>query len=144
MRRWVVMPPYPRGGGGGMLRISSDVDDRMGAKTKTPINPRDKNLFIHHTLWSYRESSYCFKYAQNSSYPEIYFQIFLPKKNPGIKNFNPPQNQPRPQGFSHFLREKPWGRGCPKTLRSSPSFEIRSTPLPTWSPLCEYEIKIDH
>ena len=41
--------PLPKGWGG-MLRISSDVDDRMGAKTKTPINPRDKNLFIHHTL----------------------------------------------------------------------------------------------
>ena len=27
---------YPRGGGGGVLRISSDGDDRMGAKIKTP------------------------------------------------------------------------------------------------------------
>ena len=42
--------PPTQGVGGGMLRISSDGDDRMGAKTKTPINPRDKNLFIHHTL----------------------------------------------------------------------------------------------
>ena len=24
-----------------------------------------------------------------------------------------PLDQPRPQGFSHFLREKLWGRGCP-------------------------------
>ena len=35
--------PYPRRGGGGMLRISSDLDDRMGAKTKTTKNPRAKN-----------------------------------------------------------------------------------------------------
>ena len=37
--------PYPSGGGGGgrELRISSDEDDRMGAKTKTPKNPRAKN-----------------------------------------------------------------------------------------------------
>ena len=48
-------------------------------------------------------------------------QIFLPKQIPGIKNFK-----------------------APKTLRSSPSLEIRSTALPTWSPLCECEIKIDH
>ena len=34
--------PYPRGGGG-MLRISSDGDDRMGAKTKTSKTPRVKN-----------------------------------------------------------------------------------------------------
>ena len=96
------MPPYPRGGGGGMLRISSDVDDRMGAKTKTPINPRDKNLFIHHTLWSYRESSYCFKYAQNSSYPEIYFQIFLPKKIQESKISTPPKTNLVPRAFPIF------------------------------------------
>ena len=35
-----MMPPTQ---GGGMLRISSDVDDRMGAETKTPKNPRAKN-----------------------------------------------------------------------------------------------------
>ena len=35
--------PYPSGGGGGMLRILSDEDDRMGAKTKTPKNPCAKN-----------------------------------------------------------------------------------------------------
>ena len=29
----------PKGGGGGVLRISSDGDDRMGAKIKTPKNP---------------------------------------------------------------------------------------------------------
>ena len=104
--------PLPKGWrGGGCSGF------RMGAKTKTPINPRGKNVFIHQNLWSYHESSYCFKYPQNSSYPdpEIYFPNFLTQKNPGIKNFKPPQNQPRPQGFSHFLREKPWGRGCPKT-----------------------------
>ena len=99
-----MMPPYPKGGGGGggMLRISSDGDDRMGAKTKTPINPRGKNLFIHHTLWSYRESSYCFKYPQNSSYPEIYFPNFLTQKNPGIKNFNPPKTNLVPRAFPIF------------------------------------------
>ena len=50
-------------------------------------------------------------------------QMFLPKQIPGIKNFKPP-----------------------KTLRSyaSPSLEIRSTLLPTWSLLCECGIKIDH
>ena len=32
-------PGTPASRGGGVLRISSDGDDRMGAKIKTPKNP---------------------------------------------------------------------------------------------------------
>ena len=35
--------PRWRGGGGGLLRISSDGDDQMGAKQKPEEIPRDSN-----------------------------------------------------------------------------------------------------
>ena len=37
---WLHIQPGCVGGGGGGLRISSDKDDRMGAKIKTPQNPK--------------------------------------------------------------------------------------------------------
>ena len=36
---------------------------------------------------------------------------------------NMPNMQPRPQGFSHFLRDKPWGRGCPNMYTNADKWE---------------------
>ena len=35
--------------------------------------------------------------------------------------------QPRPQGFSHFLREKPWGRGCKLWRHCGTEWSVRET-----------------
>ena len=79
-------------------------------------------LFIHHTVWS----SYCLKYPQKS-----------------LLKFKLPVNILSKFSYPKKSRNKKFQ--TPKTLRSSPSLEIRSTPVPTWSPpLRECEIKIDH
>ena len=67
-------------------------------------------LFIHHTIWIYPFPHHLFntpkKSLLKSSYPKKYLPIFRTQKNPGIENFKPK-----------------------KTLWSSPSLEIPSTPL---------------
>ena len=116
------------GGGGGVLRISSD--DRMGAKIKTPkkslglltkpqkipgpkINP-PKNPMQNYTAGirgHYHESSDCFEYPKKtllkSSQPKKYLPNFPTQKNPRIENFKPK-----------------------KILQSSPSLEIGIPPPP--------------
>ena len=68
-------------------------------------------LFIHHTIWIYPFPHHLFntpkKSLLKSSYPKKYLPIFRTQKNPGIENFKPK-----------------------KTLWSSPSLEILSTPPP--------------
>ena len=41
-------------GGGGVLRISSDGDDRMGAKIKTPKNPWTKHKTPKNPMRNFR------------------------------------------------------------------------------------------
>lgn len=42
---------------------------------------------------------------------------------------NMPNMQPRPQGFSHFLRDKPWGRGWPNMYTNADKWETISVRL---------------
>ena len=66
-------------------------------------------LFIHHTIWIYPFPHHLFNTSKKSllksSYPKKYLPNFCTQKNPGIENFKPK-----------------------KTLWSSPSLEIPSTP----------------
>ena len=91
-----------RGGGVGclVLQISSDGNDRMGAKIKT----RDTGICRHYHKSS--DSKDPKKFLLKSSHLKKYLPNFPTRKIPGIKNFKPK-----------------------KILRRSPSLEIRSTPL---------------
>ena len=93
-----------RGGGGAgvgclVLQISSDGNDRMGAKIKT----RDTGICRHYHKSS--DSKDPQKFLLKSSHLKKYLPNFPTRKIPGIKNFKPK-----------------------KILRRSPSLEIRSTP----------------
>ena len=107
---WKIYHMLP--GVGGVHRISSDGDDRMGAKIKTPkkslglltkpqkipgpeINP-PKNPMQNYTAGirgHYHESSDCFEYPKKSllksSHPKKYLPNFPTQKNPRIENFKP-------------------------------------------------------
>ena len=109
-----MMLPYPRGGG--MLRISSDGDDRMGAKTKTPINPRGKNcLFIipYEVITNLHIVLNTPKIQATRKYT---FQIFLPKKIQESKISNPPKPTSSPGLFPFFK-----GKALGTRLSQNPS-----------------------
>ena len=116
-----MMPPT-KGGGGGMLRISSDGDGRMGAKTKPKKSPRRKltpkqshakfpgvksfQKALNEIIWKIEtlEIKCCVCLFSIIPYEVITnlhivlytrkntCQIFLPKQIPGIKTFKPPKN----------------------------------------------------
>ena len=141
---YLVPCPGWGGGGGGEFRISSDRDDRMGAKIKPPKKslvlqtkppkipdqnstpkksraefPSHKNFQKRPEYGSYHESSDCFEYPKisyiNPAAPKILAKIFLSNRNPEIENFKPK-----------------------KILRSSLSLIIRSTPPPPVPCLCNF------
>ena len=100
----------------GVLRILSDGDNWMGAKIKTQHMTLCAVLYLqncaagicghyHKSLdsFEYPPKFPTFKYLKIKQPQKSSCQIFLPHKNPGIKNFEPP-----------------------KILWSSPSFEIWS------------------
>ena len=82
----------------GVLWISSDGDNRMGAKIKTQYMTLCAILYLQNCTAGirghYHKSSDCFEYRQKiptliKPPQKSTCQIFLPHKNPGIKNFEP-------------------------------------------------------
>ena len=112
----------------GVLWISSDREDRMGAKFKTPKNPYGfkqyakkshakypscKNFQRNYAARIYgndHESSYCFEYPKKSLLKSSYPKKFLPKF--------PTQKNPKIEDFKHH-----------KILQSPLSLEIQGSPM---------------
>ena len=86
---------------GGVLQISSDMDDQMGAKIETQKNPMPILQAIKISSTTTRSGHagtitnlQIVSNTQNNSYlnqapQKILAKIFLPKQNPEIKNFKP-------------------------------------------------------
>ena len=97
-------------------RISRDVDDRMGGKSKPQKESLDKKLKPKKIL--YRTTHHQDYSVKIKPTEKILAKFFLPQKNPGIENFKPKKS------FDHrrYLKS-----GVPPLeFRSTPNFLIES------------------
>ena len=142
-----AFPAWRGGGGGGvvggLIRISSDWDERMGAKMKTQQNPYglkqnpknslDQNLTpkkSHTEFPSHKNFQRNYAAQIRGNYNESSDCFESPKKSL-LKSSYPKNNLPK---FSYPKKSRNRNFQTPKILRSSLSLQIRSTlPLRTRS-----------